>query len=421
MAKGLHTALGLTWYSNVLYVGSISSPSNGIVTALSGFNGHAFAHRKRVLKKLPIGRHTVDTIVPGPGGRLYVGVGSTFDNKGRAGRVLSFMPRRQKRAPRGDRPAQPVRARVHPAHEHAADHRQRPRRPRRVQAARRARRDRRLRAGQATSASRTATTRAGPSCRGTVPPLVRFGAHASSDGIAVTSNGKTAYVAENGSSFAANPTGSDVQKITLSGKGARLRAHRTLLSKAFAVARPAGRRDRARRHAVRHALHQRWRRRGPDALKAVLPSVPVSADDRIDVVGSVGELDCVVVVALRDFLHRSGAVRAVAAVDHAHAVVDCPRFAPVEVERDGRDRRRAARRWSSTRSRPSCRPSSSRRRSRSTRRTARSPRRWAASSHSAPRCARWPDRCRRARSSSRRLRRRRPTRCSACPRARASR
>src|SRR4029077_16406533 len=49
---------------------------------------------------------------------------------------------------------------------------------------------------------------------------------------------------------------------------------------------------------------------------------------------TVGELDCVV-VALRDFLHRSGAVRAVAALDHAHAIVDCPRFAPVEIERNG--------------------------------------------------------------------------------------
>jgi hypothetical protein len=59
----------------------------------------------------------------------------------------------------------------------------------------------------------------------------------------------------------------------------------------------------------------------------------VSADDRSDVVQTVGELDCVV-VALRDFLHRSGAVRAIAALDHAHAIVDCPRFAPVEIERD---------------------------------------------------------------------------------------
>ncbi len=60
----------------------------------------------------------------------------------------------------------------------------------------------------------------------------------------------------------------------------------------------------------------------------------MSDGEPIDVVGSVGELD-EVVVALRDFLHRSGAVRAVAAIDHCNAVVDCPRFAPIEVERDG--------------------------------------------------------------------------------------
>ncbi len=38
----------------------------------------------------------------------------------------------------------------------------------------------------------------------------------------------------------ANPTGSDVQKITLSGKGASLHAHRTLLSKAFQSHDPLG-------------------------------------------------------------------------------------------------------------------------------------------------------------------------------------
>lgn len=50
---------------------------------------------------------------------------------------------------------------------------------------------------------------------------------------------------------------------------------------------------------------------------------------------SVGELDGVVVL-LRDFLHRSGALRAVAAIDRGQgrlpAVVDCERFMPVEVD-----------------------------------------------------------------------------------------
>lgn len=58
-------------------------------------------------------------------------------------------------------------------------------------------------------------------------------------------------------------------------------------------------------------------------------------EDAIDLVGSVGPLDPVV-VALREFLHLSGAVRAVAVVDReageGPAVVDCARLAPIEVD-----------------------------------------------------------------------------------------
>jgi hypothetical protein len=58
-------------------------------------------------------------------------------------------------------------------------------------------------------------------------------------------------------------------------------------------------------------------------------------DDAIDLVGSVGPLDPVV-VALREFLHRSGAVRAVAVVERepgeGAAVVDCGRLQPIEVD-----------------------------------------------------------------------------------------
>jgi hypothetical protein len=59
-------------------------------------------------------------------------------------------------------------------------------------------------------------------------------------------------------------------------------------------------------------------------------------DERpVDLVASVGPLDGVV-VALREFLHRAGAVRAVAVVDREPgeqpAVVDCARAAPIEVD-----------------------------------------------------------------------------------------
>jgi hypothetical protein len=55
--------------------------------------------------------------------------------------------------------------------------------------------------------------------------------------------------------------------------------------------------------------------------------------ETIDVVASVGALDAIVVL-LRDFLHRAGAVRAVALVDQGATgpvVIDCGRLLPVEV------------------------------------------------------------------------------------------
>lgn len=58
-------------------------------------------------------------------------------------------------------------------------------------------------------------------------------------------------------------------------------------------------------------------------------------DPPAEVVTSVGELDSVVVL-LRDFVHTSGALRAVAAIDRGPdrqpAVVDCERFMPVAVD-----------------------------------------------------------------------------------------
>jgi len=62
-------------------------------------------------------------------------------------------------------------------------------------------------------------------------------------------------------------------------------------------------------------------------------------NDGPEVVASVGPLDQVV-VALREFLHRSGALRAVAVVEgapgDAPAVVDVRRLHPTEVEAGGR-------------------------------------------------------------------------------------
>jgi hypothetical protein len=66
----------------------------------------------------------------------------------------------------------------------------------------------------------------------------------------------------------------------------------------------------------------------------------MTGDDEVpEVVESVGPLDEVVVL-LREFLHRSGAIRAVALVGgepgEGAAVIDCGRLLPIEVEAGGR-------------------------------------------------------------------------------------
>ena len=65
-----------------------------------------------------------------------------------------------------------------------------------------------------------------------------------------------------------------------------------------------------------------------------VPGPGEDAEGPIDVVASVGALDAIVVL-LRDFLHRAGAVRAIALVATGDAegpvVIDCGRLLPVEV------------------------------------------------------------------------------------------
>jgi hypothetical protein len=62
--------------------------------------------------------------------------------------------------------------------------------------------------------------------------------------------------------------------------------------------------------------------------------MPEPDEPAAEIVASVGALDAVV-VALREFLHRSGAVRAVGVVEGPQdrsAVVDCARLLPIEVD-----------------------------------------------------------------------------------------
>ena len=99
--------------------------------------------------------------------------------------------------------------------------------------------------------------------------------------------------------------------------------------------RPAAADDR-RAHRRRDQGHRRARGRAARGHRSRPASYPnrwtrtPSSSSR-----SVGPLDAVV-VALREFLHRSGAVRAVAVVDRepgeGPAVIDCARLAPIEVD-----------------------------------------------------------------------------------------
>lgn len=101
VVRSLNTALGLTWFRGKLFVSHVVpySASNrtytGRVTAYSRFNGRRFKRRRTVVKGIPTGQHRLNAIVPGPGGRLYLGVGSAGDayaGSRYGGTVVSFKP-----------------------------------------------------------------------------------------------------------------------------------------------------------------------------------------------------------------------------------------------------------------------------------------------------------------------------------------
>jgi glucose/arabinose dehydrogenase len=102
VVSGLNTALGLTWFRGKLYVAHVVpySASGGVkytgrVTAYSRFNGRRFKRHRTIVKGIPTGQHRVNNIVPGPGGRLYMGVGSAADASAGSrfgGTVVSFKP-----------------------------------------------------------------------------------------------------------------------------------------------------------------------------------------------------------------------------------------------------------------------------------------------------------------------------------------
>lgn len=233
VADGMSLALGLTWRRGVVYVAHVDPAGTsdadvarrrGRVVALGAWDGRAFGSRRVVLAGLPVGRHTIDNIVTGPDGLLYVGLGSVGDTRrGRSGlsaTVLRFHPAARRPVPRVvarglrnpfglafipgtrdlvvtdngrddlglSRPPDEVNVidTTRPARHHGFP---------------------------------ACWGQGGAPCRGTAPALVRTAPHASTDGVAVVRRfgrwGTSAFVASNGSTLYSRPVTSVVQRVAL--------------------------------------------------------------------------------------------------------------------------------------------------------------------------------------------------------------
>jgi glucose/arabinose dehydrogenase len=218
VVRHLTTALGLRWAGGTLYVSHVTSASNGRVTGFTGFDGKRFAKHSIALDGLRVGRHTVDSIVPGPGGRLYVGVGSTFDNHGRPGRVLSWKPGTHTPRLEATGLRNPYGLAFHGADllvtDNGRDDLGETRPPEELDAFDPT-------GGVAHFGFPACFGQGGAPCAGTIAPIATFPAHASTDGLAV--KGAVAYVAQNGSTIRRHPVGNDVQRIDLqTGRRTRL-------------------------------------------------------------------------------------------------------------------------------------------------------------------------------------------------------
>jgi glucose/arabinose dehydrogenase len=207
VVRHLKTALGLRWAGGKLYVSHITSASNGRVTAFTGFDGTRFTKHSVALDGLRVGRHTMDSIVQGPDGRLYVGVGSTFDNHGRPGRVVSFKPGRHTPRLEATGLRNPYGLAFHGADllvtDNGRDDLGETRPPEELDAF-----------DPTGPVADFGFPRCSPSCAGAIAPIAKLPAHASTDGLAV--KGNFAYVAQNGSTIRRHAVGNDVQRIDLS-------------------------------------------------------------------------------------------------------------------------------------------------------------------------------------------------------------
>jgi len=229
----LYSALGLTWHRGRLYVAHVVpnraavSRHFGRVTAFWGFDGRRFRRSRVIVDDLPTGLHRVNSIVPGPRGRLYLGVGSRFDNQRAAARlsgtVVSFRSDGKRLRAEATGLRNPYGLAFLPGtstlliSDHGRDDLGLKRPDEEVNLV--------DVAGPAPDFGfPDCFGQGGPACSGTRPPLAKLAPHAAPGAIAVVASSPTAataYVTQFGSSFDAQPTGGDVVAVRMTRRGGR--------------------------------------------------------------------------------------------------------------------------------------------------------------------------------------------------------
>jgi glucose/arabinose dehydrogenase len=175
-----------------------------------GFNGTRFTAQRVLIGGLSVGQHTIGSIVPGRDGQLYFGVGSAGADGPPPGSVLSISPNGGKPTVRatGLRSAFGLAfyGRLLIVTDTGRDDLGPFRPPEKLYEFNPA--------GPVVNFGYPACYgQGGKVCAGVRPPLATFAAHATPSGVAV--KGDVAFVAENGSSFAQNPSGNDIQRVDL--------------------------------------------------------------------------------------------------------------------------------------------------------------------------------------------------------------
>jgi glucose/arabinose dehydrogenase len=251
VVRDLFSALGLTWRGAWLYVAHIvpaGGPSGyvGRVTAFSGFDGRDFARSRVVVDGLPVGLHRLGSIVTGPRGRLYLGIGSRYDARASgerlSGTVVSFRPSGRGLRVEATGLRNPYGLAFLPRtslllmSDHGRDDlglREPPEEVNLLDVS-----------GPAVDFGFPGCFgQGGPACRGTRPALARLAAHAAPGGVAVVRSSDTratAYVPEFGSSFPDQPTGGDVVAVALRRHAGRWRATTRRLARGLGRQNPLG-------------------------------------------------------------------------------------------------------------------------------------------------------------------------------------